>query len=166
MTNKNDHSNPFVHEPMTVITYCTEEVSRQGHDIRAWDGVQRTAWMLNAWAYALAQQQAGREPDIHDLEAIGSLVEPHKNHNGFRTVNVWVGTRPCPPPHELHTRLTTLYAQDTLTPLDFYRQLLEIHPFVDGNGRTGKIILNWLNDTLLRPIFPPNDFWGRPIRNP
>lgn len=35
-----------------------------------------------------------------------------------------------------------------------------------GNGRTGKILLNWLNGTLLNPIFPPADFWGRPIQNP
>jgi fido (protein-threonine AMPylation protein) len=53
-----------------------------------------------------------------------------------------------------------------MAPLEAYVEYEEIHPFVDSNGRTGKIILNYLNGTLLDPIFPPNDIWGDWISNP
>lgn len=38
-----------------------------------------------------------------------------------------------------------------------------IHPFADGNGRTGKVIYNWLRESLDVPTFPPA-FWS--IGNP
>ena len=39
-----------------------------------------------------------------------------------------------------------------------------VHPFPDGNGRSGKVIYNWARGTLDRPEFPPA-FWGG-ITNP
>ena len=150
---------------MQVIEYVREEVWRQGHNIDTIDGIQRVGWMLNAWSYALGELP--RKPAARDMVAIGKLIEKHKNKDGIRTCNVRVGDRLCPPHEEVQGLLFSLFAKrDELTSMDFYRGLLEVHPFADGNGRTGKIILNWLNGTLLNPIFPPNDFWGGWIRNP
>ncbi len=40
-----------------------------------------------------------------------------------------------------------------------YREFELVHPFSDGNGRTGKVLLNYLADTLERPTMP-SDWFG------
>ena len=159
---------------MTVIEYCTEEVSRQGFDTNQLDGIRRVVWMLNAWKYAIVSCdplqpgptiiQSG--PTLGFIKNLGQEVEPEKNRDGFRRVGVQVGGRICPPPEEIRSLLKQLVARWPMEPLEFYKEFELIHPFVDGNGRVGKVLLNTFNGTLLNPIFPPDDLWGEPIRNP
>lgn len=155
---------------MTVIQYVTEEVERQGHDTTALDGIQRVGWMLEAWAYAIERAYGPggvNKPTAWDAIRIGCLVEPHKNSAGLRVCEVRVGLNKCPPPEDVERLLLALFARgDTLTPLDFYRAFEEVHPFIDGNGRSGKILMSWISGSLFDPVFPSDDFWGRPIRNP
>lgn len=150
-----------------VIEYVTEEVSRQGHDVTALDGIARVGWMLNGWSYALTELAIGRGPSMSDALLLGQLVEPLKNRQGWRTCGVRVGSRVCPPDGQVPDLVRVLFDQTAaLKPLQFYREFELIHPFVDGNGRCGKILLAWLSGKLLNPEFPPDDFWGHPIRNP
>jgi len=147
-----------------IIDYVTEEVERQGHDVTEWDGIIRTSWMLEAWAFALGWIGP---ITIEQIVGLGMLVEKGKNLQGIRTEEVFVGERRCPPAGVIIPMLVDwIRHQHELTPLENYREFELIHPFVDGNGRAGKIILNYLMKTLYDPVFPPNDFWGRPIRNP
>ena len=150
-----------------VIQYVTEEVQRQGHDTETLDGIERVGWMLNAWCYALEESERGVRPGSEDAWKLGTLVEPHVNERGWRRVGVIVGGRRCPPFEQVPDLIRKLFdRRDTLTPLEFYKAYEEVHPFGDGNGRSGKILLNWIAGTLLAPIFPPSDLWGHPIRNP
>ena len=151
---------------MQVIEYVTEEVTRQGHDISVLDGIERVGWMLEAWCWALAVSTQ-RKPDVFDAVGLGKLVERCRNAGGIRGVGVRVGTKICPHPEEVPRLLDRLFEhRDSMKPLEFYKEFEEIHPFIDGNGRTGKVLLNWLNGTLLNPTFPPADLFGTAIRNP
>lgn len=148
-----------------VVDYIVEEVRRQGHDINEPDGWVRVAWMLEAWCCAFDRQH--RNPTVDDAIGLGKLVERHKNALGIRTQDVFIGWKAMTPPENLNVQLVTLFERvDEHTPMEFYRAFETIHPFIDGNGRTGKILLNWLNHSLRNPIFPPNNFWGKEIENP
>ena len=156
---------------MNVIEYVTEEVTRQGHDVLKLDGIERVSWMLDAWAYAIRHSWwRNPQPSLDDIIILGKMIEPSRNQGGIRTVGVRVGHRICPPPavvwEMLKDLIRDLNRESNFLPLDFYREFELIHPFVDGNGRVGKVLLNWLNGTLLQPIFPPGDFWDEPIANP
>lgn len=150
---------------MDVIDYVREEVERQGHDTTKLDGIERVGWMLDAWSWALAQPL--KEIDTPQVVEIGKRVEREKNRGGLRRCEVRVGYHSCPPANEVYSRLDRLFEiAPSMKPVEFYKEFELIHPFEDGNGRTGKILLNWKNGTLLNPVFPPADLFGTPILNP
>lgn len=147
-----------------IVDFVTEEVWRQGHDVKRPDGLIRVSWMLAA--YSKAMEWEGKLT-VDKIITLGQMIERVKNEGGVRTVNVWVGNRACPHPSELNRKLKDFVKwQHHVPPMDAYKHFETIHPFVDGNGRTGKIILNYLNESMDHPIFPPHDLWGYPIRNP
>lgn len=149
-----------------IIDYCAEEVRRQGR------GPLSVAHMLRAWTHAYRSR--GPLPwdmTVEDIILWGSMIEPQYNDPGrFRYMTVRVGDHVAPSPQDVPglmdafvQRVNAGWEGDTFTPEEAYFEFEYIHPFRDGNGRTGKIILNLLNGTMRDPVWPRNK-WG--INNP
>lgn len=134
-----------------VIQFCAIECRLQ------MSGELSVAWMVDGMIYA--QNMHDLKPTVTDVLNLGRLIEPNDNALGFRTCGVRIG-------YELKTDWENIPYQvvnlmevcDRLTPNEFFFAYETIHPFGDGNGRTGAILFNWLNDTLYQPVWPDNCF--------
>jgi len=102
------------------------------------------------------------------LFQIFRLISPesHKLHpNQYRRALVQIGRYICPNPEKLNGLVTQLFSNldDISHPLVkaiyLHHELIRIHPFIDGNGRTTRIAKNWiLMYNLYPPIFIKDEF--------
>lgn len=159
-----------------IIRFIIDEVRRQGYDPESPNGIDRIGCMARAWAKACEWFAEGiARPDVEHVLALGKYIEPTKNTSyAFRKCGVRVGNHVAPPPDDVH-RLMLDWASDvhrgdisgmtdgpwkTIFADCAYVAFQNIHPFVDGNGRTGKIIHNWINGTLHDPVLVRDYFGG------
>jgi len=168
--------------------FIHDEVVRQGHDPRVKDdGGVRVDGMRMAWEYATAVAATRLDPTVDDILAIGALIEPKKNGRGFRDGNVTIAGRLGAPPEAIPLFVKRLVdalpiaaeqyrigahpeqmRPDTFkddvarirTADDWYLAFEYVHPFFDGNGRTGKVLHNWLMFTLDDPVLVADYFGG------
>lgn len=158
----------FTRSHLQIVKFIAEEVTRQQAE------PDKVYCMLVAWQHALDYFEVAKKENRTRqmlssglVEHWGRLIEPEKNKDGFRTVDVFVGGHRCPDPSQV-PMLMHDWAQTVkggLTPELTYISFLEVHPFKDGNGRTAKLIYFWLCEKLLEPNITsiPNP-WG--IANP
>jgi Fic/DOC family len=137
-----------------VVLYAAEECQRQR------SGELSVAWMVDAWQYVRCFSKYYL-PSPEDVLTLGALVEPVKNVNGFRKIPVRVGNSfDVLPPGQVESALITLLEYWSVAePGAWYKEYETIHPFVDGNGRTGSLLYNWMRGTLDNPVAPP-DYWS------
>jgi len=148
----------FTKEQLYIVHFCAIECKLQI------SGEESVACMVRAWDWAM--QQEGRPITSDDIRILGALIEPVKNLRGFREVGVRVGWDVKMDWRLVPEQVAKLVeAQDALAPRDWFREYEEVHPFVDGNGRSGACLFNWLAGTLTHPDWPPN-FWKDSRRVP
>jgi hypothetical protein len=140
---------------LTQIEYIAREVHRQG------DGPLHVYWMAQAWEQAEKDKSLELPVTPGLIEQWGRLVEPAKNADGFRTGPVWIGGHQAPLAIEVRPRMADLCRAITAGELSAdigYRQMMVLHPFRDGNGRTAKIMLCYALNCLDAPVMPTNWF--------
>jgi len=144
-----------------ILEFIDGEVTRQGFEPGTESHKLRRQWMREAWT--AAQALAEQKPTVKRVIALGGLVEQVLNLNGFRRCSVYIGAWRAPD-HSQIARLMAAWeeALARLTPDEAYVEFEKIHPFADGNGRTGKIIHNWLGGTLNDPVLV-KDYFGHGV---
>lgn len=125
-------------------------------------GERSVSWMVDGWALAAQHQASEGEVTPEFIIKLGKTVEPRTNQNKWRQVGVQVGNNVKPQWHEVPRLMDNLIeAWNRISSDEWYREFEEVHPFRDGNGRTGNILWNYHRDTLEpRTLDFPPDFWG------
>lgn len=147
-----------------VETYIQREVTRQ-HDPHGYGG------MIMAWSYAMAKSTQ-RLPTEIDACILAYYIKSHTQENivigdnNYRHVRVQVGDSIISWEH-CARQMTLLFNHIPAGAEvdDWIKRLLEIHPWVDGNGRTASIIRNWFLGTLESPFDLPYYFGEIPCEN-
>jgi Fic family protein len=123
-----------------------------------------------AFKYAALCVSEGKTLDkniVKDIHAI--LMENIMTGGIYRNVDVYIsGAKHTPPsPNEAYRQLENFYGdleikKQTLHPVEFaawmHAEFVKIHPFVDGNGRTSRLLMNFqLMSAVLLPVSIPKE---------
>jgi fido (protein-threonine AMPylation protein) len=122
----------------------------EGIDSRAEDTRSRAAWQ---WLEKQTIIWPSTMLELHRRITVKQLPETQAGH--FRTVHVRVGNHVPPPPviaqaQIIDWTLELMKNWHNLDPKAMHIRFEQIHPFIDGNGRTGRMLMWWHEKKLGR----------------
>ena len=113
------------------------------------------------WLEALVKKRAIAESDVLELHAlILDRIDP-QNAGFYRKSGVRISGTDYTPPNaakvpermkEVYRTLNKKSKEPIETAAQIHREFVDVHPFIDGNGRTARLLLNLY---LMRNGFPP-----------
>jgi Fic family protein len=151
------------------------EMLRESNFIEREYGEEELTKALKAWDYLVSVELPLRERDIlavHNILMEGLL--PPKERGHFRTVPVWVGRREGMNHLMIRDAIDqwVLNANDLVEngkkePVVWKERMVKlhhvnfekVHPWIDGNGRSGRILMNWERMHLGLPILIIHADW-------
>lgn len=120
---------------------------RQSNLIEGVDDPAQDQKSLEAWNYLIQRKTLTEDLILTVHRMVMEDLLPARNVGSYRHVWVRVGNRICPDPHEvpylMREFVTTMEQPTKFEPRRMHVRFEKIHPFVDGNGRVGRLLMWW-----------------------
>lgn len=157
------NSNAIEGNPLTLretALVLSDKIAPQGTGT---DAVIEAINGKDAWEFAKNYKSQLNESFIRKLQYQVTKNTACRIQGNYRNSDVriagseWIPPRPQDVPEQMK-KLCKEYSQKRkrLHPIELagwvHNKLVQIHPFTDGNGRTSRLVLNWI---LMKRRFPP-----------